>query len=143
MIIKASHPIRLPILHPNLLLDLADIFAVQAEDNYVSLRHRINLYLVHEPLSSMAEKLKTYGFIRIHRSVLVNISAVEEIQPLTDGGMPAAHKGWEGILGNAYIQTQPERTGSIVGRLRAVLRLADSKKASSFRPANSVQSDVG
>ena len=64
------------------LLDLADILAVQAEGNYVSLQHRPNPYLVHESLSSMAEKLKPYGFIRIHRSVVVNISAVEEIQPL-------------------------------------------------------------
>src|SRR5262249_16165384 len=50
------------------LLDLADILAVQAEGNYVSLRHRTNPYLVRESLSSMAEKLKPYGFIRIHRS---------------------------------------------------------------------------
>ena len=68
-----------------LLLDLADILAVQAEGNYVSLQHRPNPYLVHESLSSMAEKLKPYGFIRIHRSVVVNISAVEEIQPLPTG----------------------------------------------------------
>jgi len=68
-----------------LLLDLADILAVQAEGNYVSLRHRTNAYLVRESLSSMAEKLKLYGFIRIHRSVVVNISAVEEIQPLPTG----------------------------------------------------------
>jgi two-component system LytT family response regulator len=68
-----------------LLLDLADIRAVQAEGNYVSLRHRTNPYLVRESLSSMAEKLKTYGFIHIHRSVIVNISAVEEIQPLPTG----------------------------------------------------------
>ncbi len=68
-----------------LLLDLADILAVQAEGNYVSLQHRTNSYLVHEPLSSMVEKLKPYGFIRIHRSVVVNISAVEEIQPLPTG----------------------------------------------------------
>jgi two-component system LytT family response regulator len=68
-----------------LLLDLADILAVQAEGNYVSLRHRTNPYLVHESLSSIAEKLKPYGFIRIHRSVVVNISAVEEIQPLPTG----------------------------------------------------------
>ena len=67
------------------LLDLADILAVQAEGNYVSLRPRTNPYLVHESLSSMAEKLKPYGFIRIHRSVVVNISAVEEIQPLPTG----------------------------------------------------------
>src|SRR5215468_471615 len=68
-----------------LLLDLADIVAVQAEGNYVSLRHRPNPYLVRESLSSMAKKLKPYGFIRIHRSVVVNISAVEEIQPLPTG----------------------------------------------------------
>ncbi len=68
-----------------LLLDLADISAVQAEGNYVSLQHRPNPYLVHESLSSMVEKLKPYGFIRIHRSVVVNISAVEEIQPLPTG----------------------------------------------------------
>jgi DNA-binding LytR/AlgR family response regulator len=68
-----------------LLLDLADILAVQAEGNYISLRHRTNAYLVHESLSSTAEKLKPYGFIRIHRSVVVNISAVEEIRPLPTG----------------------------------------------------------
>jgi len=67
------------------LLDLAEIAAVQAEGNYVSLRHRPNPYLVREPISSMAEKLKPYGFIRIHRSVVVNISAVEEIRPLPTG----------------------------------------------------------
>jgi len=65
-----------------LFLDLAEIVAVQAEGNYVSLRHRPNPYLVHESLSSMAEKLKPYGFIPIHRSVVVNISAVEEVQSL-------------------------------------------------------------
>ncbi|MFY9675007.1 MAG: LytTR family DNA-binding domain-containing protein [Terriglobales bacterium] len=68
-----------------LLLDLADILAVQAEGNYVSLQHRPNPHLVHESLSSMAEKLKPYGFIRIHRSVVVNIAAVEAIQPLPTG----------------------------------------------------------
>ncbi|HEY2393366.1 MAG TPA: LytTR family DNA-binding domain-containing protein [Candidatus Angelobacter sp.] len=68
-----------------LFLDLAEIAAVQAEGNYVSLRHLPNPHLLRESLSSMAEKLKPYGFIRIHRSVVVNISAVEEIQPLPTG----------------------------------------------------------
>jgi DNA-binding LytR/AlgR family response regulator len=68
-----------------LLLNLFDIVAVQAEGNYVSLQHRPHHYLVHESLSSMADKLKPFGFIRIHRSVVVNISAVEEIQPLPTG----------------------------------------------------------
>jgi two-component system LytT family response regulator len=84
-----------------LLLDLADILAVQAEGNYVSLRHRTNLYLVHESLSSMAEKLKPYGFVRIHRSVIVNISAVEEIQPLPTGEYRLRVKG-----GKEYLVTR-------------------------------------
>ncbi len=84
-----------------LLLDLADILAVQAEGNYVSLRPRTNSYLVHESLSSIAEKLKPYGFIRIHRSVVVNISAVEEIQPLPTGEYRLRVKG-----GKEYLVTR-------------------------------------
>jgi DNA-binding LytR/AlgR family response regulator len=84
-----------------LLLDLADISAVQAEGNYVSLQHRPNPYLVHESLSSMVEKLKPYGFIRIHRSVVVNISAVEEIQPLPTGEYRLRVKG-----GKEYLVTR-------------------------------------
>jgi len=81
-----------------LLLPLADIVAVQAEGNYVSLRHRPNPYLVRETLSSMAEKLKPYGFIRIHRSVVVNVSAVEEIQPLQTGEYRLRVKGGSNYL---------------------------------------------
>ncbi len=84
-----------------LFLDLAEIVAVQAEGNYVSLRHRPNPYLLRESLSSMAEKLKPYGFIRIHRSVVVNISAVEEIQPLPTGEYRLRVKG-----GNEYLVTR-------------------------------------
>ena len=84
-----------------LLLNLSDILAVQAEGNYVSLQHRPRRYLVHESLSSMAEKLKPYGFIRIHRSMVVNMSAVEEIQPLPTGECRLRVRG-----GNEYLVTR-------------------------------------
>jgi DNA-binding LytR/AlgR family response regulator len=80
------------------LLDLAEIVAVEAEDNYISLRHRTNSYLVRGCLSSMAEKLKPFGFIRIHRSVIVNISAVEEIQSLPTGEYRLCVKGGRGYF---------------------------------------------
>ena len=76
-----------------LFLDLAEIVAVQAEGNYVSLLHRTNAYLLRESLSSMAEKLKPYGFVRIHRSAVVNMSAVEEIQALPTGEYRLRVKG--------------------------------------------------
>jgi DNA-binding LytR/AlgR family response regulator len=81
-----------------LFLDLAEIMAVQAEGNYVSLRHQPNPYLLHESLSAMAEKLRPYGFIRIHRSVVVNISAVEEIEPLPTGEYRLRVKGGQQYL---------------------------------------------
>jgi DNA-binding LytR/AlgR family response regulator len=84
-----------------LFLDLAEIVAVEAEGNYVSLRPRTNSYLVHGSLSSMAEKLKPYGFIRIHRSVVVNSSGVEEIQPLPTGEYRLRVKG-----GKEYLVTR-------------------------------------
>jgi two-component system, LytTR family, response regulator len=87
-----------------LFLDLADIVAVQAEGNYVSLQHQPTPYLVHESLSSMAEKLKPYGFIRIHRSVVVNVSAVEGIQPLPTGEYRLCVKG-----GKKYMVTRKHK----------------------------------
>src|SRR5215469_3459233 len=83
--IKAKGKIR--------FLDVAEIVAVQAEGNYISLRHRTNPYWARESLSSMAEKLKPYGFVRIARSVIVNTSAVEEIQPLPTGEYRLRVKG--------------------------------------------------
>jgi two-component system LytT family response regulator len=81
-----------------LFLDLAEIVAVQAEGNYVSVQHRPNPYLLRESLSSIAKKLEPYGFIRIHRSVVVNISAVKEIQPLPTGEYRLRVKGGQQYL---------------------------------------------
>jgi hypothetical protein len=55
----------------------------------------------------MAEKLRPYGFIRIHRSVVVNISAVEEIQPLPTGEYRLRVKG-----GKQYLVTRRTNTTS-------------------------------
>ncbi len=68
-----------------LLIHPGDILAVEAEGNYVLLRRASDSYLLRESISTMAEKLQAYGFIRIHRSVLVNAAWVEEIQPGTTG----------------------------------------------------------
>jgi len=68
-----------------LLIHPGDILAVEAEGNYVLLRRITDSYLLRESISTMAEKLHAYGFIRVHRSVLVNASSVEEIRPGANG----------------------------------------------------------
>jgi two-component system, LytTR family, response regulator len=68
-----------------LFINPGDVVAVQAEGNYVSLQRESDSYLLRESISMVAEKLKPYGFIRIHRSALVNTSFVVEIKPYSTG----------------------------------------------------------
>jgi two-component system, LytTR family, response regulator len=76
-----------------LFLDPGDVLAVRAEGNYVLLEREGGSYLLRESISVMAEKLKPYGFIQIHRSVLVNSSFVEEIKRLPAGEYGLRIKG--------------------------------------------------
>ena len=68
-----------------LFVDPSNVAVVEAQGNYVLLQRQSGSYLLRESISTVAEKLKPYGFIRIHRSVLVNSSFIEEIQPWPTG----------------------------------------------------------
>jgi two-component system LytT family response regulator len=68
-----------------LFINLGDVVAVQADGKCVWLQQNTRSYLLRESISVVAERLEIHGFIRIHRSVLVNISFVEEIRPLSTG----------------------------------------------------------
>jgi two-component system, LytTR family, response regulator len=68
-----------------LFIDPRDVVVVQAEGNYVLLQREKGSHLLRESISTIAEKLKPYGFVRIHRSVLVNSSFVQEIRPAATG----------------------------------------------------------
>ena len=76
-----------------LFISPGDVVAVQAEGNYVSLQRESDSYLLRESISMVAEKLKPYGFIRIHRSALVNTSFVIEIKPYSTGKCGLRVKG--------------------------------------------------
>lgn len=76
-----------------LFINLSDVVAVQAEGNYVSVQQNGTSYLLRESISALAEKLEPQGFIRIHRSILVNTSFVEEIRPYSTGEYGLRVKG--------------------------------------------------
>jgi two-component system LytT family response regulator len=76
-----------------LFIDPADVVTVQAQGNYVLLQRVSGSDLLRESMSTIAEKLRPYGFIRIHRSVLINASFVEEIHPWTTGEYVLRIKG--------------------------------------------------
>ncbi len=76
-----------------LLIDPADVVTVQAQGNCVLLQWMSGSELLRESMSTVAEKLRPYGFVRIHRSVLINASFVEEIHPLPTGEYVLRIKG--------------------------------------------------
>jgi DNA-binding LytR/AlgR family response regulator len=67
-------------------INLGEIIAVQANGNYVSLEQRASKHLLRESFWRVAEMFEPCGFIRIHRSVLINTSFVVQIRPRVSGG---------------------------------------------------------
>jgi two-component system LytT family response regulator len=76
-----------------LLINLADVISVKAEGNYVLLQRHSTSHLLRESISTVAEKLQPHGFIRIHRSMLVNTTFVEEIKSYSTGEYVLRVKG--------------------------------------------------
>jgi DNA-binding LytR/AlgR family response regulator len=69
-----------------LFIDPAEVVTVEAQGNYVLLQRMSgSAFLLRQSLSAVAEKLLPYGFVRIHRSALVNAAYVEEIHSWTTG----------------------------------------------------------
>jgi len=68
-----------------LFVFLADIVAIEAKGNYVLLHHTSSSHFLRESISMMEHRFSPYGFVRIHRSALVNAALVEEIQPWSTG----------------------------------------------------------
>jgi DNA-binding LytR/AlgR family response regulator len=66
-------------------VDVAELVSVEAHGNYVLLQQKSGSYLLRETISGVGEKLGPHGFIRIHRSVLVNTAFVETIQAESGG----------------------------------------------------------
>lgn len=66
-------------------LETDEIEWIEAEGNYVNIHTAKKAYLLRETISSLASQLEPKKFIRIHRSTIVNISSIRELQPWTHG----------------------------------------------------------
>lgn len=69
------------------------VLVVLAQGNYVLLQCESASYPLRESITSVQKQLEPYGFVRIHRSVLVNRLWVEEIQPYLTGDYRLRIKG--------------------------------------------------
>ena len=76
---------------------------IGAEGNYVNLHVGRETHLLRETMSHLATKLDPEKFVRIHRSTIVNVDRVKELQPLFSGDYVAIlHDGTQLNLSRAY-----------------------------------------
>lgn len=68
------------------LLDFDEIDCLEAARNYVSVYTGDKEYLLRETLASLESRLAARGFLRTHRSYLVNRERVAGIEPADSGG---------------------------------------------------------
>lgn len=67
------------------LVDMDEIDWVEAAGNYVELKTSGGSYLLREGISRLSERLDPGQFVRIHRSVIVNVRRIKELQPCNRG----------------------------------------------------------
>jgi len=68
-----------------LFLKPDEIARVEAAGNYVVLHSGKEQHIIRETISAMEARLASAGFMRISRSVIVNLACIREIQPAGSG----------------------------------------------------------
>ena len=83
---------------------------VEAAANYVKLHVGKSKLLLREPLASLETQLDPKTFVRVHRSAMVNLDFIGEIQPWFSGDQVIILKSGERVkLSRTYRKTFEER----------------------------------
>jgi two-component system, LytTR family, response regulator len=97
-----------------LFLPVSDIRWIGAEGNYVRLCTATETHLLRETMARLEERLDPRGFLRVHRSFIVNLKYVKEVRREADGDsvviMDSGHKVALGRSYRAYLNEQLHRT---------------------------------
>lgn len=77
-----------------IIVKTADLRWIEAADNYVRLHVGTGSgYLLHESMRALEERLDPARFVRVHRSAIVNVDWIKEIQPWYAGALVVILEG--------------------------------------------------
>jgi len=78
---------RIPVRNPGRIsfVNSADVHWIEAEGNYVRLHLARERHLVRQKIGTLEKRLDPRRFLRIHRSAIVNLERVKELQRLPGG----------------------------------------------------------
>ncbi len=66
-------------------VDVADLDWIEAAENYVKLHAGKTAHLLQVTMSTLESALDPEHFLRVHRSAIVNVERIKELQPLVHG----------------------------------------------------------
>jgi two-component system, LytTR family, response regulator len=90
-----------------------DIEWIEAADNYVRLHVGTERHLIRETMASLEARLDPTRFARIHRSTIVNLARIRELQPTFNGEyVVLLHSGAKLTLSRGYRDGLRERIGA-------------------------------
>lgn len=61
-------------------INIKDISYVEAKGDYISIKTKVKNYIVHSTLKKIEDKLPSNLFLRIHRSFIINITEIVDIE---------------------------------------------------------------
>jgi len=80
-----------------------DVAWIEAAGNYVRLHVGKDVHLLRETLTALEKKLDPARFVRIHRSTIVNLERVRELQPVFHGDyVVILHDGVELVVSRGF-----------------------------------------
>lgn len=68
-----------------LILNCREIYCFEAMEDYINIHTASEKYLIQQTMNGLMPKLDPDQFVRIHRSFIVNINFIEEIEAATSG----------------------------------------------------------
>lgn len=78
-----------------ILIGIDKIRFVMARDDYAYLQTDVDRYFSTVSLAQLEKRLDGHGFFRVHRGYLVNLSMVEEVEPVAGGTLLLTLNGVE------------------------------------------------
>lgn len=72
-------------LNREFILDVADVARIESDGNYVTVHANAVRYQLRGPLAALGKRLDERRFVQIHRTQIVNLDHVREIQPWDHG----------------------------------------------------------
>jgi two-component system LytT family response regulator len=82
---KYTKRLAVPTGGKTVLLDVREIDWIEGAENYARLHVGPATFMLHVPLATLCSNLDPHSFVRVHRSIIVNLKRIRDVQTVDHG----------------------------------------------------------